>query len=656
MSRVFYPKLAMQNIKKNASTYVPYILTCVGAIMMYYMLYAISGNEGLDKMPGSSALKDVLGLGNNVMAVFSAIFLFYTNSFLMKRRKKELGLYNILGMEKRHIGRTLFFEVLFTAVISLAVGLLSGVVVSKLMFLVLLKILHFSIPINFSISLPAILATLALFAVIFLLCLLFNFGQIHLSNPIELLRGNESGEKEPKTKWITALFGAACLITAYIISLNTANPIDALYLFFLAVILVIAGTYALFMAGSIALLKILRKNKKFYYQTRHFTAVSGMIYRMKQNAAGLANICLLSTMVLVILSTTVSLNLGMEDILKERFPKDVSVLTNHGTPENAQKIRELVHTKLEKYKVETEGVTEYFYQSLTTVLRGDTFGTDEPDDLSANDVCAVYLLSQSEYNRMAGQDVTLGEQEALVSLTDQRLPSDRFRFAGREFTIAQRIPEFAKTNRGTISVIQTCYMVVQNDAIIRDIYETATGSIWEANQFVLKFDTPVKNENSYACMEEIQKDIKELGTGAQVESTQLSRQSFYSLYGGFLFLGIFLGFLFLMATVLIIYYKQISEGYDDKKRFAIMQKVGMSRHEIRRSIHSQILLVFFLPLVMAIVHIAFSFPVITKLLSLMNLNNVSLFFVCTVVTILVFAVIYAVVYAMTARTYYKIVR
>ncbi len=356
MSKMFYQKLAVTNIKKNGKTYFPYILTCISTIAMFYIMNFISVNDGLDSMYGGRELKTILNLGTYVIGFFSVVFLFYTNSFLIKRRKKELGLYNILGMEKKHIAKLLLWETLFVAIISMILGLISGIAVSKLIFLVLLKILNFKVTMGFVISTNSIVKTVILFGSIFLLTLINNMRQIHLAKPVELLKGGQIGEKEPKTKWILTLIGILSLGAGYYIALTTEAPLAALNMFFLAAILVMIGTWSLFTAGSIALLKMLRKNKKFYYKTNHFINVSGMIYRMKQNAVGLANICILSTTVLVMLSTTVSLYIGMEDVLRTRFPRDISISAKNISKEKSEMINNLVKEQADKDNITLKNI------------------------------------------------------------------------------------------------------------------------------------------------------------------------------------------------------------------------------------------------------------------------------------------------------------
>jgi putative ABC transport system permease protein len=657
MNNTFYAKLAVTNIKKNGKTYFPYILTCIGTIIMFYILHFISVNDGLNNMSGGDSLKIILNLGTYVIGLFSIIFLFYTNSFLIKRRKKELGLYNILGMEKKHIAKVLFWETFFVSIISMVVGLIGGILFSKLMFLVLLKILNFKVPLGFFISIQSLIITAILFGTIFVLTLMNNLRQIHLSKPIELLKGGETGEKEPKTKWILTLFGVLCLTSGYYIALTTESPLAALNLFFLAVVLVIIGTYSLFTVGSIALLKILRKNKKFYYKTNNFINVSGMIYRMKQNAVGLANICILSTSVLVMLSTTVSLYIGMDDLLRTRYPRNIAISAKNVSTETAQALDSMIIEEADKLNISQENIIRYRSMPFLMMQDKNSFTVASSGSISAENISMVNLISLSEYNKIENQSATLNKNEVLLFSFRGEVASDSINISGNEFKIKEHISNLTTDGMDSAMMLNTYYVVVPDEETIQKVYlssDEGNNDIKDLSYYY-SFDTDSDAESEITLTNVIQSKLQENSVNGFADGVEGSRESFFSLYGGLFFLGIFLGALFIMATVLIIYYKQISEGYDDKNRFEIMKKVGMSKSEVKKSIRSQVLMVFFLPLVTAVIHIAFAFKVITKLLALLNLTNVPLFAICTLGTILVFAIFYAIVYYLTARVYYKIV-
>lgn len=641
MNNFIYEKLAVTNLKNNRKTYVPYIFTGVLTVMMFYIIDALSRGKGITQ----DTLKICLQYATGVIVVFAVIFLFYTNSFLIKRRKKEIGVYNILGMGKRHIARMMAVETILTAGISILGGLVFGIIFGKLMYLLLLKILHNSVDMQFSINGTAIVQTVILFAGIFLLTYLYNILQIQLVNPVELLHGGNQGEKEPKSRWLLVIVGVAALGNGYWIALTTEAPLEALLKFFVAVVCVIIGTYALFIAGSIVVLKILRKNKAYYYNPKHFTSVSGMIYRMKQNGAGLANICVLSTMVLVMVSTTVSLYAGMEDILDSRFPRDVSIVCNEADTNKEETLQRLIKEQCEKAGVKITDRVRYRYGSMNAVLKGNNLEKVEqyyPD----NHFYYVEMITQEEYNRIEKKNVSLKEQEILTYTTNGKCGKKQINIAGQNYQVKKELSEMTSQPKSTAEMYKTLYIVFANAEQIERIE-----SFSYADKFNLKGDDGKQKE----ALEQIQNEFYERFPDGTMESRMLSRSSFYELYGGLFFIGIYLGSMFIMATVLIIYYKQISEGYDDRERYQIMQKVGMSKKEVKRSIRSQVLSVFFLPLIVAVIHVAVAFKVMTKILGVLNLTNVSLFAVCTIITIAVFAVFYIIVYSITAKEYYRIV-
>lgn len=659
MNSGFFPKLAAGNIRKNSKTYIPYILSCVMTVAMFYIVKSLSMNPGLEKMIGGDTLTYTMFLGSIVVGFFAFVFLFYTNSFLVKRRKKEFGVFNILGMEKSHLAKTIAWENLYVTMVSLLGGLLLGIALDKAMYLLILQVIGADIPLGFFVSPKAIVSTVLLFLVIFFLIYLNTVRQIQMSNPIELLKSGNAGEKEPKTKIITAVLGAGCVGTGYYIALTTDNPVASLSMFFLAVMLVIIGTYMLFTAGSIALLKMLRKNKNYYYKAKHFTSISGMIYRMKQNAVGLANICILATAVLVMVSSTTSLMLGMEDVIHTRYPNDFVVYADEPTKERSYEGFDKVRTLQEQMGVEVTHETQYSYLAFSTVNEGDTFLVNRTGSLAViNDIANLVFVSLEEYNAVMGTDKHLDDNEILIYSNRLAFNHPVLKIFEKEYKVKEVLDEFLGNGIIAANVANSHFIVVPDEKEIQELYEgqkEALQDIASEIRYFYGFDTNASEEKQqlfYEAMVGLYAENEYQGT---LESKLEARTSFTGLYGGFFFIGIFLGALFIMATVLIIYYKQISEGFDDKERFEIMQKVGMSRQEVKRSIRSQVLTVFFLPLIIAGIHIAVAFPLITKLLALLNLLNVKLFFTCTVVCFLVFSVMYLFIYSLTAKTYYKIV-
>ena len=655
MARGLYCKLALRNLKNNRRVTLPYLLSGAGIILMFYCITALTLGIDEEAMYGGSSVSAMMGFGVFVIALFALLFLFYTNSFLIKRRKKELGLYNILGMEKRHIARVLVIETLLTALCSLTLGLALGILSSRLLFWALGLVVGAAVPIAFTVPLPAVTGTLVLFGAIYLLTLGYNLVQLKLSRPIELLRGGETGEREPKAHWLLAVLGAVLLGAGYYLALTVQDPLSALLLFFVAVVLVILGTYLLFLTGITALLKLLKKSKRFYYKLNHFTAVSGMLYRMKQNAAGLASICILFTALLVTVSTTFSLYTSMDGLLRARYPRNVLVSAYGANQEAKDLIRRNVAETAEHLGLSLEHVIDREGWNITTARVGKELHTQEvPSDAYA----VVDIFTEREFERFSGQEVNLSENQVLLFDPLGTFPEeDTLQIDGNVFEI---VPcDYEMPDASTMAQIyEQYYLVFQSEAVVDSLLAPSGSDI--APTFSYDFDL------AGASAQDIQSFASALGdkdfSGPGVSYQQLlwedsssSRQDFLNLYGGLFFLGLFLGILFLLGTALIIYYKQVSEGYEDAKRFTIMQQVGMSHREVKRSIHSQILLVFFLPLLTAVLHLAFAFPMLQKILLVMGLADFWLIFLSTLGCVGVFALCYLAIYALTARTYYHLV-
>lgn len=659
-----YTKLAITNIKNNRQFYFPYLLTGIITVAMFYIMCALESNPGIQSMPGAKDLGLILRLGIGVIGIFAVIFLFYTNSFIIKRRKKELGIYNILGMEKRHIAKILSKEAFFTAIIAIGGGLVTGVLFHKLACMLLYRMIGFNGGITFSFSKKGVMITAILFAIVYLLTYIYDLFQVQLANPIELLQSGNKGEREPKTKAIMAVLGVLCLGAGYFIAITTKNPIKALTLFFVAVILVIIGTYLLFTAGSIALLKILRRNKGYYYQTKHFTSVSGMIYRMKQNAVGLANICILSTMVLVAVSTTVSLYVGIEDIMKERYPNEINISAYYDTGAPAEdSIAPIVEKSVKESGRKIRHEEDYLELYFAAIKDQGQYSLDKEKVKTAGDrVSGFVVLTREDCKKKYNEEIPELAENEVALLTIKKTDMDTLVLENRSYHVKE-IKQFQNTEdfETIADIMDEYYYVIVNDVqdmerlwqLQKDIYQENSSSISRQVRLDIDGDSEQKKE----CFENIKTALGPEQAKARIliDSRQSNLDEFYQIYGGFLFLGLFLGILFLMITVLIIFYKQISEGYDDKERFSIMEKVGMSNDEVKATIRSQVRTVFFLPILMAAVHVGMAFPMIKRLLSLFGLSNTALFAGCMAGTILVFALIYLLVFLKTSKTYYKIV-
>lgn len=658
MANSFSFKLAINNIKQNRKFYLPYAFASIGTIMMFYIMCFLAFNKGMVNMPGASSISVTMLLGTIVIGLFAVVFLFYTNSFLMKRRKKEIGIYNILGMEKRHIGKILLVENLVISLGSIIIGIGSGILFSRLVYLLISKVMGGEVAIEYEVSVIGIIASAVVFGGIFIAILISNQMSIRLANPIELLRGGNVGEKEPKTKGILAILGVVALGTGYYISITTVSPLKAIMLFFVAVVLVIIGTYCLFTAGSIAILKMLRKNKNYYYKPSHFTAVSGMIYRMKQNAVGLANICILSTMVLVMISTTVCLYIGTESMLDTRYAGDITVTAMSETDKGFDRegINKTVIDACNKEGLTITSKQEYEYFVFST---DKTDAGYEYSSLNGTTETNMFVVvSGEEYQHLTGKTANLADDEILAFSKSDPL-EDSIEIGEMHFKLKDNIDRFVITSDMEAYMVNTHYIVVANQGVFDKLYENQADLEYASEpRYQMAINLLGTDAQKIAMSETIETRLAEgvlIGEVVFTESKQEEAIFYEGFTGGFLFLGIFLGLVFTCAAALIIYYKQISEGYYDKDKFEIMQKVGMSKKEVRKSIKSQVLMVFFIPLVMAGIHVIAAFPLITRLMLIFSLTDVTLFAICTVITFFVFAAIYAMVYGITAREYYKIV-
>lgn len=668
-NKSIYRTMAAQNIKKNRKMYLPYIFTFVGMAAMFYIIVSLATNPTLANMDrGSRTVPTILSFGMYIAAIFAVIFLFYTNSFLIKRRKKELGLYNILGMEKRHVSRVLMWENILILAVGLGGGILIGALFDRLMFMILVKMLGEAMPIEFYFSWNALGWTAALFSAITVLIHLNSMRQVHFSKPIDLLKGGNVGEREPKTKLIMAILGAVSLGAGYYISATTKNPIDSLVNFFIAVMLVIVGTYLIFTAGSIALLKLLRKNKKYYYKPNHFISISGMVYRMKQNAVGLANICILCSAVIITISTTVSLRIGTESAVRNQYPYDVfiGVYDNESepAPDNAiDIIHEAAQETLDNLGLKMGDSIDFTVSSFYAALQDDVFVTDYQAS-DSNQIYYFEILSLDEYNKMTGSNETLKNDEVLYGTASGEYNTDIIKIFDKAYTVKNQIKSIPPELTKSYSML-TFLVVVKDNAsreFITDYVCQKSGMYKDYTHYYYfnidggSSDLRIKAYEEFhnAISEKAYEQIEE-GFGITYGGYDISLKENINMYSGLLFVGIFMGILFLAATVLIIYYKQLTEGHEDFARYQIMQKVGLTPREIKSSINSQVMTVFFLPLVTAVIHMCFAFPMMNKFLSLNDMDNTSLYLACMVASIAIFAVIYTIIYFITSRIYYGIV-
>ena len=671
----FYPKLAWGNIVRNRQFYVPYLLTLGGTAAAFYIIGALAGARDLPVMNRYIYLSMFMTFGLFVIAIFAVIFLGYTNSFLMKRRRKELGLYNVLGMGKRNIARMLGMETVYTALIGIGGGILAGLLLQKLVTLLLCRIMAFhGTGFSFYVSREGILATIALFTLILLGNLLVNLIRVGRQSPMELMRSASAGEREPKSNWPMAILGILALGGGYAIAVFTNNAGMAFALYFPAVILVIIGTYALFTAVSIVALKALRKNKRYYYQPRHFIGVSGMLYRMRRNAVGLANICILSTMVLVMVSGTLALYLNSQQTLEKQFPAELSVAVRYQADQTPAFDGDAFSARLLAELREKDCPAEilYSYRRFTLSMDeipGGYFRRHEYQSQTKD----INFLTAADAEAITGQQLT---DFAPVTL---RFPLTAAAEQGNggadeysEITVeAAKLTETVPAVGGAfVNINVPVWLAVKDDAALQAVWDTQAAAqrvrIPGSSPNAMVFQTFCRLDTDPETQLTVEWELDfgqgysaaEVGSWERVDadSKESFTRDYYALNGGFFFLGLFLGFLFIMAAVLIIYYKQVSEGYEDRERYRIMQDVGLERRMVKSSISSQILGVFFAPLLVAAIHVAFDFQLMLHLLTMFGLHEAGVTLLCTTGTFLVFAVIYGLVYLLTARTYYRIVQ
>lgn len=667
MKMNLYPKLAWHGLVKNKKTYLPFLLTSIGIMTMYYIISYLTYSKSVYNLKGGAEMQMILSWGTVVIAVFAVIFLFYMNSFLMSQRKKEFGLYNILGMGKRNIGLIILWQNGILFVSSFVGGLGLGILLSKLSELCAAKMLKQTAALEFSIEWQSIHNTALLTIVAFTLILIYSLGQIHVANPIELLNGSKKGEKPPKARWFITLVGLALLGAAYYLAITTKEPMTALAVLFIAVLMVVAATYLLFICGSVALCKILQKNKQYYYKTSHFVSVSSMAYRMKRNGASLASICTLSTMVLVMISSTLSLYIGSEDSLRKIYPKDIRADIYSADEYYVNEVKNAFAKTFEEYGVTPEDEETYRYLDFFGKSEQDKLIMDIDDDFSNySKLLEVIFFTLDDYTRITGKNETLGDREVLTYMVRGEYDYDAIQIGNLEpLRIKDKAEKFVNIQNSMVSTTSAMYVIVPDLDILNEIFEYQKTKYVESYSSVetcYSFNLSCDDETQIGIINDVSQKISELQlenpnfVGVEFSSITEGRNNFYTLYGGLLFLGILLSIVFLFATVLIMYYKQISEGYEDSARFEIMQKVGMTKKEIRRSINSQVLTVFAAPLLAAGIHTAFAFPLIRRLMVLLGLTNIMLFIGVTVGSFLIFAIFYIVTYRLTSHSYYQLVK
>ncbi|QUC67705.1 ABC transporter permease [Aristaeella hokkaidonensis] len=678
MKTFFYPRLAWDGLRKNRQLSRPYLLTCICMVAVFYILSYLTSPMALALIVrGGSLVHDIMNLGRYVILVFSLIFLYYTYSFLLRRRSHEFGLYNVLGMGKRNLVRIIAWENVITFAIAITCGLFLGILLSKLAELGLVNLLGGTIDFVFRVHAASIWQTLLFYALIFGLLMFSAVIRTARANAVSLMKSENAGEKPPKGNWLFAILGVLILGGAYYIAISVSNPVTAILLFFIAVVMVIVATYLLMVTGSVKMCRILQSNKGYYYKAKHFVSVSSMAFRMKRNGAGLASICIIATMILVMLSTTTCMWFGAEDSLKKNYPREINFSVNlndpeklmDGTPDQAASA---ILDVLQKNGITPKNIQEERFISLSGVQADGFIQCDyETASLGAdfNSLREIYLVSPDSIETSDNKPLDLAADEIVLITDGMDYTDDTLTLAMGNKTRSWKIRHYERKDTGgttsgmgfptmTVAVADLTTAIEglekEKDASGRQIQ-----SMWKYN-----FDTGLSDEENtdlkMTLHYDVRQKLRDIFTDdstkwISIDSRAEGSADFYGTYGSLFFIGILLSIVFVCAAVLIIYYKQISEGYEDAKRFDIMQKVGMTKKEIRSSISSQLLTVFALPLAFAGLHLIFAFPMIRKMLAILSLTDVALFMRTTLISFVVFGIFYAIVYRLTSRVYYRIV-
>ena len=666
----FYSKFALNNLVKNKKFIIPYVLSAIFTIMSFYILSSLAFGDNLNKLPnGIDATKQVLSFGIIVIALFSVIFLFYTYSFLVKRRVKEFGLYSVLGMTKKQIAKILVLETIFIAVTTIVLGIGLGIIFDKLMLLVLLKLFSAGVSFGFSITPIAIVFSVLLFGGIYFLLLLYTVIKIARLRIVALLKDENKGEKEPKSRWILAIIGLALIGYGYYTAQTVQNPVKALLVFFYAVVAVIIGTYLVFMAVSITVLKIMKNNKNFYYKPKNFISVSGLLYRMKRNAVGLANICILSTMVLVTMGSTSALYAGMEKSYNERFPRQLMIAGYNSTSEKLKEIENNAKLSAKEAGTEVEDMVSYNSLPMVGRLVEDKFNFESNVGVDLSNVKMIVVLQLKDYNKFANKNKTLESNEILLHIDKKGdYNHNSISLNGSDYKIKEKLSEFPGTiGSATANIMDTYYAVVKDEKeatkLATKLTELSSKEL-EKRGISIQTGTPTLQNYVAFNIKDTTKEAKviesfkklEKQSGIEIEGKEENKLTFRGVFASFLFIGVFISFIFVISQVVIMYYKQISEGYEDKGNFEIMRKVGITDKQIKQSIRSQVLLIFFSPLIIATLHTIVAYPFIEKILRLFLITDNSIFLQALAVTIVVFAIFYLIVYAITSKIYYRIIK
>lgn len=676
MTKLFYSKLAFNNIKNNKRMSLPYILSSMFIVALFYIITSLRNNESISRIKGGAATKELLTFGQIIIVIFITVFLFYTYSFLIKKRTKEMGLYSLLGMTKNQIIKVISLETLYIGFISTSLGLSLGMLLDKLFYLLFLKLLGEEVKLGFNISITSIIITIILFSMLYLLIILKISIKIKVINIIGLLKDNQRAEKEPKGRLILSLIGIGLIGYGYYSSITIETPLKALLIFFYSVVAVILGTYLLFTCFSIFTLKILKNNKSYYYKTKNFISISNLLFRMKRNAIGLANICILSTMVLVTLGTTSSLYFGIKDLIDTTYPREIMVNISNNSEVNKNQLVNQVEKIVSEEKETKKDLIEYTYLKIdgAKTKEGIEFKEVNYSDLSVF-LMTIYV-TVDDYNIANNTNITLADNEVLFEDPRNKEEKNTFRVNTIDFKVKGRADNIIQVGNATVNVTDTYYIVVKDSQVLEKIRQEAIKKLGENYASRLSNNTfyAFNIENIKGNSEKIINNLVELSKKVNTKEFEFienegdsfqymevidknsNSKAVKEFIASFYFIGMIISSIFIISQIVIMYYKQISEGYDDKDKFKIMQQVGLEEKEIKDSIRSQVLLIFFSPLLVAVTHVMFAYPFIQKLLRLFSLTNTKIFLYAMGTTFIVFSIFYVIVYIITSKTYYNIIK
>lgn len=676
MKMGLYPKIAADGIRKNSRLYIPYFGVSLLMVSLFYIMHLLGFSDVGKNMTGSSSMGMILQLGTYVMAIFGMIFLFYAQSALIKGRLKEFGLYNVLGLNKRNIGRIVFYETLISWFVAVTGGIVAGVGLSKLAELGFARIIQTEINYKFNFSIGSVVTTIIVYTVIFFFIYLNALRHVRFASSIKMLNADKAGEVPPRANWFVGILGVVILLTGYAIAIRIKQPLSALIWFFFAVILIIIGTYLVLIAGSVLLCRILQKNKSYYYKTNHFVSVSSMAYRMKRNGASLASICILLTMVFVMLSSTFALYANREDTLRNHYPRELNCYArSNGFDEEHRtlpgKFEEALNDKAKELGIDTKNSFSLTNYSFSGYYENGKLDIDANplmmNNIDFDNVVQVYFFDIKDYNKLTGSSEALSEGQVLTGVEGNLALGDRIAIGDIDFDIVKSInPKDSALKHAIVSaVVTTVFVVVDDLENVASLYadkSDPTGEKLLAWEWDYYFDTGVSTEKqkelTSSLITHLREEVKTSTSGKYkiyCDCREEQRNDFVKTFGGLFFLGILLSVIFLVSCVLIIYYKQISEGFEDQARFGIMQKVGMTKENIKKSINSQMLTVFLIPIIFACMHLAMVLPIVNKLLLLFGHNNIQILLAASGVCVLVCGLFYALVYKLTSNAYYKIV-